>query len=65
MLLKKLDCEYINKFVAFYEDPVINKTYLVLEHAGSKSLADFVSEHVVEDKKLSEETVRSVMMQLF
>ena len=65
-LLKKLDHEAINKFVDFYEDPIVNKTYLVLEHAGNKSLEDFVQEHVVDrGKKLSEETVRDLMMQFF
>ena len=37
-ITKKLDCPYTSQFVAFYEDSVINKTYLVLRHAGNKNL---------------------------
>ena len=43
-ILQNLDCSYINKLFGFYEDKVLNKTYLVLEHAGSKSLSEFVLE---------------------
>ena len=38
-ILKKLDCDYINQFVAFFEDPLVNRTYLVLKYAGEKNLA--------------------------
>ena len=37
-ITKKLDCPYTSQFVAFYEDSVLNKTYLVLKHAGDKNL---------------------------
>lgn len=33
-ILKKINCELINTLVAFYEDPEVNKSYLVLECAG-------------------------------
>lgn len=33
-ILQKLQCELINQFVAFYEDPEVNKSYLVLEFSG-------------------------------
>ena len=42
MLLKKIDSKHVNRYVDFYEDPLINKTYLVLENAGEKSLKDTV-----------------------
>ena len=67
-LLQKLDCDLLNRFVAFYEDLLVNKTYLVLEYAGSKSLSEFVEERISSDgsyKNLSEATVRSLMKQLF
>ena len=38
-ITKKLDCPHTSQFVAFYEDSVLNKTYLVLKHAGNKNLA--------------------------
>ena len=37
-IIKKLDCPHTSQFVAFYEDSVLNKTYLVLKYAGDKSL---------------------------
>ena len=46
MLLKKIDCKYINRYVDFYEDPLINKTYLVLENAGEKSIKDLVEDRM-------------------
>lgn len=67
-LLQKLDCNLINKSIAFYEDLLINKTYLVLEHAGNKSLTDFVREQTGLDGNYSppkEEIVQSLMRQLF
>ena len=30
-LLKKIDSLHINRYIDFFEDPLINKTYLVLE----------------------------------
>lgn len=45
-LLQKLNYDLINKFVAFYEDPLVNKTYLVLEYVGNKSLTEFVEDHM-------------------
>ena len=43
-ILQKLQCELINQFVAFYEDPEVNKSYLVLDFAGYQSLTQFISE---------------------
>ena len=34
-ILKKIECDLINQLVAFYEDPTMNHSYLVLEFAGS------------------------------
>ena len=67
-ILQNLDCAYINKFIGFYEDSVLNKTYLVLESAGSKNLIDFVSDirgASNEPQPLDENHVRSIMTQLF
>ena len=46
-VLRQLNCDYINKFVDFYEDPTVNKAYLVLEYAGVQSLGQYI-----EEKKL-------------
>lgn len=44
-ILKKLDCELINKLHDYYEDPdPINKAYLVLEYAGNQSLVEWIEE---------------------
>ena len=67
-ILQNLDCAYINKFIGFYEDSVLSKTYLVLESAGSKNLIDFVSDirgASNEPQPLDENHVRSIMTQLF
>ena len=67
-ILQNLDCSYINKFIGFYEDEVLNKTYLVLEHAGDKSLSEFVSETKATSNQLytlDENLIRSIMIQLF
>ena len=37
-VLRQLNCDHINKFVDFYEDPIVNKAYLVLEYAGVMSI---------------------------
>ena len=49
MLLKKIDSKHVNRYVDFYEDPLINKTYLVLENAGEKSIKDLVEEKTNAD----------------
>ena len=49
-ILQDLDCNKVNKFVDFYEDLILNKTYLVLESAGNKSLADFVPDTRASNK---------------
>lgn len=46
-ILQKLNCEYINRFIDFYQDPLIDKAYLVLEYAGNKSLLEFVEERKI------------------
>ena len=33
-ILKKCECDLINQFVAYYDDPTMSKSYLVLEFAG-------------------------------
>lgn len=33
-ILKKINCHLINQLHAFYEDPGVNRSYLVLECAG-------------------------------
>lgn len=43
-ILKKIECDLINQLVAFYEDPQVNKSYLVLEYAGQASLTEYISE---------------------
>lgn len=50
-ILKIINCDLINQLVAFYEDPDVNKSYLVLEFAGQDSLTKFM-----EDKKEAEIT---------
>ena len=62
IILQKLSSPHINSFVNFYEDKVLNKTYLVLEHAGDQNLAEFVAEQRLQTgQPLSEALVRSVM----
>ena len=41
-ILPRLNCALINKFEAYYEDPERNKAYLVLEHAGNKTLTEYM-----------------------
>ena len=48
-LLKKIDSLHINRYIDFFEDPLINKTYLVLENAGDKSIKDLVEERTAQD----------------
>ena len=43
-ILKKINCDLINQFVAFYEDPEVNQSYIVLELAGEQSLKEFMVE---------------------
>lgn len=43
-ILKKIECDLINQLVAFYEDPQVNKSYLVLEFAGYNSLTQYISD---------------------
>ena len=72
-MLKLLSCEYINKLVDFYEDPEVNKAYMVLEYAGNKSLSQFIEEkklQVMVDEEhegplFSEDFIQSIMKQLF
>ena len=79
-ILEKLKCDLINNLVRFYEDPQVEKSYLVLEFAGENSLTEYISnckkerlaqikEHEAEGdgkgRLLSEDTVRCIMRQLF
>ena len=43
-ILQKLNCLYISKLIAFYEDPLMNTTYLVMKNAGRNNLTSFISE---------------------
>jgi len=73
IILKKIECDLINQLVAFYEDPQVNKSYLVLEFAGYFSLTQFISDRKKElyakdggrSQLLSEDLVRTIMRQLF
>lgn len=61
-ILQKLNSAYINDFIAFYEDTLMNKTYLVLEHAGQKNIAEFVKETREESgRPLDEPLLKSIM----
>lgn len=64
-ILQKLSCATINKFVAFYEDPFMKISYLVLENAGEKNLTQFVAEMRKSTfntpRPLGEVLVRSIM----
>ena len=66
-ILEKLRCPYINKYIGFYEDPFLNKAYLVLESAGDRNLADFVKDQKANKNSgpVDELVVRSIMKQLF
>jgi hypothetical protein len=48
IILKRIECDLINTLVAFYEDPQVNKTYLVLEFAGNFCLTQFISDRKKE-----------------
>ena len=47
-ILQKMECDLINQFVAYYDDPQVNKSYLVLEFAGYQSLTQFITEKKTE-----------------
>ena len=67
-LLKKIDSRHVNRYIDFFEDPLINKTYLVLENAGDKSIKDLVEERTSEDGSYTNPEgplVRTIMGQLF
>ena len=70
-ILQSLDSPYINKYVGFYEDPFLNMTYLVVEHAGDKNLAEFVQymrtnrTTAPRGRPLGGILIRSIMTQLF
>ena len=67
-ILTKLTCPLVNRFEAYYEDLERFKAYLVLEHAGEKTLKKFVDEmRSVADKStnLSCDSVKQIMTELF
>ena len=70
-ILKKLNCQYTSQFVAFYEDPLMNKTYLVMKNAGTNNLTQFINERRTDksrvggQKPLSEALIKSIMKVLF
>ena len=70
-ILKDLTHQNIVQMIAFHEDPLVNRSYLVAKHAGSKNIEQFVKENRVEpdqffvEKPLSEAIIRSIMTQLF
>ena len=70
-ILKDLDHQSVVQMLAFYEDPLVNRSYLVAKHAGNKNVEQFVKENRVEpdqffkEKPLSEAVIRSIMTTLF
>mmetsp|Transcript_16621 Transcript_16621/g.22458 ORF Transcript_16621/g.22458 Transcript_16621/m.22458 type:complete len:112 (+) Transcript_16621:1307-1642(+) len=58
-ILKKINCDLINQFVAFYEDPEVAKSYIVLEYAGEQSLKEFMAERK-EESDLNDVTADSI-----
>ena len=66
-ILKDLDHQNIVQMIAFHEDPLVNRTYLIAKHAGNKNIEQFVKENRVEadqffvEKPLSEALIRSIM----
>ena len=68
-IMQQLNCAYISKFTAFYEDQQLNKSYLVMEYAGARDLNQFVHEmrtdHRKNQKSISEVIIKSVMTMLF
>ena len=70
-ILQKLNCMYISRSVAFHEDTLLKKAYLVLEDAGSCNLAEFVHKmranrgKLTGQRPLGEALVKSIMQQLF
>ena len=62
IILQKLSSPHINSFVNFFEDKILNKTYLVLEHAGDQNLGEFVAEQRLRTgQPLNDALIRSVM----
>ena len=67
-ILKAIDCELVNKAVAFYEDLLVNKAYLVLEKAGDKTLTEYMSNikfttaHSQAPRGLRDDELRSIML---
>ena len=53
--MKNLRRDSIAEYVDFYEDPLINKTYLVMKNAGGRSIDQFVREQRVDVDSLSAE----------
>ena len=66
-ILPKLQSSLINKFEAYYEDLERNKAYLVLEHAGEKTLTEFMEDirgASGPQSRLSDDEVRQIMTKL-
>ena len=68
-ILQLLNSPNISQYIAFYEDKILNKSYLVLENAGNKNLTDFIEERQAKAKELKkgqprplgEELIREIM----
>ena len=43
-ILQEINCTLVNKIIAFNEDPLVNRSYLVLENAGEKTLTQFMKD---------------------
>ena len=43
-ILQEINCTLVNKIIAFNEDPQVNRSYLVLENAGEKTLTQFMKD---------------------
>ena len=54
-ILQLLNSPNISQYVAFYVDKTLNKSYLVLENAGSKNLFDFIQEQRAKSSTLNSE----------
>ena len=43
-ILQEINSTLVNKIITFYEDPLVNRSYLVLENAGEKTLTQFMKD---------------------
>ena len=63
-ILKKLQNHpNVVKMINFYEDKILEKNYLVLEHGGAHNIQDFATS-IRKTGPLSEETIKTVIEQI-